>query len=220
MATNSNTATAASQGAIIGAVEKGASANTNIIHCYTTGSLEASQGASHNVTNFYNNATAETVFEGFDFVNVWQAVEGGTPVLRVFLAHEEPEYFTVNFVTNSDDSIPPQSILKGQKVAEPQAPQKDYYIFDGWYTEQYFTNKWSFESDTVTENITLYAKWKQEFSDEEMIGFLSDYPVRKAGAWDENMLLNYCKAYYGIEDSAIDITTLLTVNVQHIVRSE
>jgi uncharacterized repeat protein (TIGR02543 family) len=35
------------------------------------------------------------------------------------------------------------------------------YTFGAWYNEAAFTTQWNFASDTVTANITLYAKWKQ-----------------------------------------------------------
>jgi uncharacterized repeat protein (TIGR02543 family) len=42
----------------------------------------------------------------------------------------------------------------------PTAPTKSGYTFEGWYKEATLTNAWDFETDTVTEDITLYAKWE------------------------------------------------------------
>ena len=54
----------------------------------------------------------------------------------------------------------PATILNGEKLAEPSpAPTKAGYLFGGWFKEAAFTNKWVFLSDTVTGNVTLYAKW-------------------------------------------------------------
>jgi uncharacterized repeat protein (TIGR02543 family) len=36
---------------------------------------------------------------------------------------------------------------------------REGYGFDGWYTTSSFTTKWNFETDTVSANITLYARW-------------------------------------------------------------
>ena len=38
------------------------------------------------------------------------------------------------------------------------------YVFDGWYKEAVCTNQWNFETDTVTSDITLYAKWTAKSS--------------------------------------------------------
>ena len=68
--------------------------------------------------------------------------------------------YTVTFESN--DGIPapaPQEIAAGGKVMEPPAMTKEGYGFDGWYKEAAFTNRWNFNTDTVTANTILYAKW-------------------------------------------------------------
>ncbi len=47
----------------------------------------------------------------------------------------------------------------GQKADEPSPMSDPYYDFGGWYKEAACTNAWSFASDTVTGDVTLYAKW-------------------------------------------------------------
>jgi len=68
--------------------------------------------------------------------------------------------YTVSF--NADGGTPApskQEIAKGDKVSEPSAITRTGYTFDGWYKETAFINKWNFTGDTVTNNITLHAKW-------------------------------------------------------------
>jgi uncharacterized repeat protein (TIGR02543 family) len=73
-----------------------------------------------------------------------------------------PEKFTVTFNANGGEPTPPQqTIEKGKKVTEPQNVTKANNIFDGWYKESGFTTKWNFANDTVTADITLYAKWTE-----------------------------------------------------------
>ncbi len=43
-------------------------------------------------------------------------------------------------------------------VIPPEPPTKAGYTFAGWFDENY-ENEWDFETDQVTENMTLYAKW-------------------------------------------------------------
>lgn len=50
-------------------------------------------------------------------------------------------------------------VKKNEKVKVPVDPTKEGYIFDGWYKEESYINKWDFEIDVVTKDITLYAKW-------------------------------------------------------------
>lgn len=60
----------------------------------------------------------------------------------------------------SDDNHATQ-VVKGGTLAEPKAPVKSGYTFEGWYKEPALTNKVTFPYDVsqVTSDITLYAKW-------------------------------------------------------------
>jgi uncharacterized repeat protein (TIGR02543 family) len=44
-------------------------------------------------------------------------------------------------------------------VSEPETPTRTGYTFGGWYKEAALTTPWSFTTDVVTDNLTLYAKW-------------------------------------------------------------
>lgn len=53
---------------------------------------------------------------------------------------------------------------KGSLILEPPIPQKDGYIFEGWYLEKEYINKWDFDNDLHTYDETqkvtfLYGKW-------------------------------------------------------------
>ena len=68
--------------------------------------------------------------------------------------------FTVTFNSNGGSAVTDQSVTKGEKAEEPEPPAKSGYTFDGWYADnETFAQKWKFNTDVVTENITLYAKW-------------------------------------------------------------
>ena len=42
----------------------------------------------------------------------------------------------------------------------------DYYVIEGWYTDpECEKERWNFAVDTVTEDITLYAKWEVDMED-------------------------------------------------------
>lgn len=66
---------------------------------------------------------------------------------------------TVNFVTSYGSAPAMQYIAQGGKVNTPTKPSATGYSFDGWYKEAACTNAWNFQTDTVTGNTTLYAKW-------------------------------------------------------------
>ena len=52
-----------------------------------------------------------------------------------------------------------QTVDIGNKVTQPSNPSATGYTFGGWYKEAACTNAWNFNSDTVSGDTTLYAKW-------------------------------------------------------------
>ena len=58
-----------------------------------------------------------------------------------------------------------QTVMAGEKASEPTVPAYRGYSFDGWYETAAYDNgaytgqAWNFSTNTVTNNITLYAKW-------------------------------------------------------------
>ncbi len=72
---------------------------------------------------------------------------------------ELKEKFKVQFDAKNGTPVPnPQYIENGGKVEEPSVSYTGFKLV-GWYTEDSYTNKWDFDNNTVTSNITLYAKW-------------------------------------------------------------
>ena len=72
----------------------------------------------------------------------------------------DPPAYTVTF--NSNDGSAVESITdlaSGAKITAPTAPTKAENDFAGWYKEEALKTAWNFATDTVTANITLYAKW-------------------------------------------------------------
>jgi uncharacterized repeat protein (TIGR02543 family) len=66
---------------------------------------------------------------------------------------------TVTFDEDGGTPVQAASVGEGDKAAKPAAPVKTNYIFAGWYKEPGLTNLWDFAADTVTEAMTLYARW-------------------------------------------------------------
>ena len=68
--------------------------------------------------------------------------------------------YTVTFDANGHGTAPSeQKTSYGGKITEPAAPTAENYYFQGWFKESTCENIWDFDSDIVTANITLYAKW-------------------------------------------------------------
>jgi len=67
--------------------------------------------------------------------------------------------YAVTFDSQGGSAVSTQTVAAGGLVTEPTAPTKSGYTFDGWYKESGCTSAWNFATDTVTSDITLYAKW-------------------------------------------------------------
>ena len=68
--------------------------------------------------------------------------------------------YTVTFDANGHGTAPTQQkTTYGGKITEPAAPTAENYYFQGWFKESTCENIWDFDSDIVTADITLYAKW-------------------------------------------------------------
>lgn len=64
--------------------------------------------------------------------------------------------FEVSFDSNGGGEVESQTVKKGDRAEAPEQPKKKGYTFDGWYLGE---EEWNFAENSVTENITLTAKW-------------------------------------------------------------
>ena len=108
--------------------------------------------------------------KGYTFVN-WYKDEGltqefdfATPINRntsVYAKWKADVEFTVSFNTNYGvPQIADQQVGKDDYAKEPVNPVRAGKSFAGWYTDNNtFQNKWNFNVNTVTEDITLHARW-------------------------------------------------------------
>lgn len=67
--------------------------------------------------------------------------------------------YTVTFDSKEGSSVGSATVVNGKKVAKPQDPSKDGNIFVGWYADEQFKTPFSFNSQIVTADMTLYARW-------------------------------------------------------------
>lgn len=81
----------------------------------------------------------------------WIANDGGGYIPQ--------QSFTVSFETNGGNVIINVSVKNDSNLAELPTPNKEGFIFKGWYLDEALTRKWDHLTDRVTKNISLYAKW-------------------------------------------------------------
>ena len=77
-----------------------------------------------------------------------------------------PATCKVTFNDNGHGTAPAalMGVLSGSTISKPADPVASGWIFGGWYKEAACTNAWDFDTDTVTGNVTLFAKWTQAYN--------------------------------------------------------
>ena len=103
--------------------------------------------------------------------------------------------YTVTFNANGQGTAPAsQTVDYGNKVTEPTAPEVKGYTFGGWYADSECTKVWDFATSTVTDNVTLYAKWT-----------INNYNVTFVDS-DGTTVLKAAKSYsYGTKASSVEL---------------
>lgn len=84
------------------------------------------------------------------------------PTSDVTLYAKWVEYYTVQVWTNEPFATPIK-VKKNEKITPPTAPNVDGYVVVGWYKDSSYNEPWDFETNVVTEDMELYAKYESEF---------------------------------------------------------
>jgi len=74
---------------------------------------------------------------------------------------KESKTYTVTYNSQGGSEVPNQKAAYKTSLTQPENPAKGVDLFGGWYTEPYKEGayRWQFNSDLVTGNLTLYARW-------------------------------------------------------------
>ncbi|MBN2628345.1 MAG: InlB B-repeat-containing protein [Spirochaetales bacterium] len=113
---------------------------------------------SGNDRRFYliaKDSSSTTLYRGEAFADL---VAGESISVAIQMENVTP-LFTVTFESNGGTAVSSQLISQGELVSQPSYPTLSSYSFLGWYSDPAFTTLWSFSTNTVSENMTLYAKW-------------------------------------------------------------
>lgn len=99
--------------------------------------------------DWYADASFTTLFD-FDV-----AIVADTTIYAKYL-----EEFAVSYQSNGGTEVAGEIVLDGELATEPADPTKTGKTFGGWYTDDgTFANLFDFNNNTITANITLFAKW-------------------------------------------------------------
>ena len=68
--------------------------------------------------------------------------------------------FTITFDSKGGTDVAPQNQMYSQLLDMPEPPTREGYVFTGWYRDAACDNPWQAQTDTIQEDLTLYAGWK------------------------------------------------------------
>ena len=135
--------------------------------------------ATHKVT-FRQNGQPDKVYNVLDLADFAEAFPDVVPVENYDVSWEEkqltrvtedvivnavitPTVYKITYILDGGTipyNAPRQYTIETETFDLPE-PQRDYYSFEGWYTEETFVNRVAQVSQGSTGNVTLYAKWQQ-----------------------------------------------------------
>ena len=73
--------------------------------------------------------------------------------------------YTVTLNANYPDSADPEALtVSSGKALAAEAPVREGYVFDGWYTDENLTEAWP-PAEKVKSDLTLYAAWDKDTGD-------------------------------------------------------
>ena len=131
--------------------------------------LETDENVPYGETPTYNGVTpTKTATAQYTYTfNAWtpaiSTVTGNDTYIATFT--ETINQYQVTFNMNGHGTEPAtQTIAYGSKVSEPSAPTADDYKFAGWYKDEQCTIPWNFNTDVITGNTAIHAKWLQNFT--------------------------------------------------------
>lgn len=102
--------------------------------------------------------TSESVTEP---VRQMKVVMGTTGNLKFTANWREGTAFHITFDSDGGSQVEAQDVAAASGIIrEPENPTKRGYTFDGWYSDEARTKRWSFDSK-ADGDMTLYAKWTE-----------------------------------------------------------
>ncbi len=142
----------------------GDAAFTNVLT--NTGDGAVSYASDNTAVATVNAETGEVTIQSYGEANITATVTDGdnytyatkTASYKLTVAKRSYE---VKFDANGHGTAPAsQNVEEDGKATKPADLSSTDYDFTGWYKESACTNKWNFDTDTVTEATTIFAGWK------------------------------------------------------------
>ncbi len=138
-----------------------------IENCYGLSRYDQ-QGVTTVIYDQWQGAAAKTNLSKLDFDNTWVAVEGGTPVLQIFLKHGNRRAEDISFMgpLNTTLSFSGEGVYGIEPITAPikspvelPVPERYGYEFVQWHVFQQLG--WPYDYGYMPfRDLTLFAEWK------------------------------------------------------------
>ena len=66
------------------------------------------------------------------------------------------------------------TVAIGQTVARPSSPEREGFLFGGWFTDAEGTAEFDFDT-ALSEGLTLFAKWEEDLGDNVAVTYMWNY---------------------------------------------
>ena len=70
-----------------------------------------------------------------------------------------PATYTVSFDSTGGSPVDSQTINKSDRITRPENPEKDGYVFAGWYMSREYSQEFDFYNTNISSDTVLYARW-------------------------------------------------------------
>lgn len=156
-------------------------------------------GCSSLITVENDSTTVAFELPELEFGYVW--VDRGqeyTSIMNgICVMKTQKNVYQITFNSQGGTEVANQTVMEGRCIEEPEAPEKDGYIFKGWYTSSTCTGD-SFDFSTpVTRVYTLYAKWVEIKDESDFIALENGYSETVTFASKENKWYSFTPAVSG-----------------------
>ena len=81
-------------------------------------------------------------------------------IVVVFALDMRNPGFTITFDSKGGTDVASQNQMYGQLLEAPEPPTREGYVFTGWYRDPACYEQWNLETDTIHEDVTLFAGWE------------------------------------------------------------
>jgi len=128
----------------------------------TVGTQEIEAGSK--VTKPTDPTKEDAVFGGWfadqDLTTAWDFAKDVVVDNNITLYAKWTSQYTVVFNAKGGSPTPDtQKVEAGSIIVRSADPTMENGIFLGWYTDETFEKEWNFNTDVVTANLFLFAKW-------------------------------------------------------------